>query len=773
MQVKSNPEGDSFPNRFSGRVSEDRGLIDGNLALSGANGPGGFNREFRLDPELKKIIESAELGSTYRSITTVFKVLAPKAERVELCLFESAGDSSPSQVIELLPVSGGAWGNALSGLAPGQLYAYRVYGEFNPAQGKFFDPSRFLVDPYARAVTPSFKIYDPKNIPQPISVVVDDSDFDWGQDTLPRITKDILICEAHVKGLTKLHDEIPESIRGTYAALSHPVMLKYYREQGITTLELLPITAVFTEPRLRLLGSKDASPDALPINPATPLPTGELVNYWGYNPLSFFALETSYAAAQDPLEALRELKTAIKELHAAGIEVILDVVLNHTAEAAHNPAEPASLRVRNLSWRGFDGGYYLANESGVSINDTGCGNALNMNWDPARKLAIDSLVYWATEFHIDGFRFDEAPVLGRKHGRFSAEFFEALKKHPLLGQLKLIAEPWDMGPPGDRYHQGNFPPGVGEWNGYYRDVMRVFWGGKDGILRDFARAIYGSSHIFGRNGRPPTDSVNAISLHDGMTLADLTKYDRKWNVANGEENRDGVDDNHSNNHGHEGETDNPEIIAARSQTIRNLLATLFISSGTPMIVAGDERGRTQRGNNNAYCQDNEISWVNHDKRQEIPGLREFTARLARFRAEHPVLQQIGYRGNVRGGVDYTWINPQGERMNEIDWADNGKKVLGVCFSPHVVPNLAQAERPYAPLFVIFNAHDHPVPFVLPHFPGQEDHGYEVVIDTSNERDPFGHCEAVNAGATLSVPPRVVMAFQIRSMGNGSGLEPEL
>ncbi len=742
-------------------------LVDGNLALSLAHQPRCIDPDLQLKPRLHQILNHAALGSTHLGVATIFKVLAPKAERIELCLFLQQNDPKPSQVIPLLRINGGAWGHMIGGLEPGQLYNYRVYGEFKPSEGKFFDPTRFLADPYARLVTPSFVRYDPKNIPHPKCIVVKDGDFDWGDDKPPAISNDLKICEVHVKGLTKLHPEIPEEIRGTYAALAHPAMLKYYREQGITTLELMPITAIFTEPRLRLLSSNTQSTDAIPLN-SGPINSSmqrsnrELVNYWGYNPLSFFAPELTYAAAQDPLEARHELKSAIKQLHTAGIEVILDVVLNHTAEAAYNPDLPESVQVPNLSMRGFDGGYYLADENGISINHTGCGNSLNMNSPMAKNLAIDSLRYWVTEFHVDGFRFDAAPVLGRTNGRFrTGAFFEELQRDPILGKVKLIAEPWDMGPEDDRYHQGNFPKGVMEWNGFYRDVVRRFWRGDNGVLRELASAIYGSSHFFQPKGRSAADSINAVSLHDGLTLRDLTEYERKHNAANAENNMDGVDHNHSHNHGHEGATSDPEILTARRQTLRNLLTTLFVSSGTPMIVAGDERGRTQRGNNNAYCQDNSDSWVNWDSKFEIPGLKEFTAGLARIRAAHPVLQQIGYRGNVRGLVDYTWINPQGEVMNAVDWKDDAKKVTGVCFSPHVVPELMESGRAYAPVFVIFNAHDHPVPFVLPRMPDQEDHGYEIMIDTSYEQNPFELCEPLASGEQLTVPPRSVLVFQIR------------
>nr|WP_278427605.1 glycogen debranching protein GlgX [Pantoea dispersa] len=582
-------------------------------------------------------------GAHYDGRGVNFTLFSRHAERVELCLFDEQGSE---QRFPLPARSGDIWHGYVPALKPGQRYGYRVHGPWQPERGHRFNPAKLLVDPCAKAVCGA--VPDDARLlggewqqddadsagVAPKSLVIAD-DFDWQDDCAPRTPWGrTVIYEAHVRGLTQQHPEIPERLRGTYAALGHPAMVSYLRRLGITALELLPIAAFASEPRLQRLG---------------------LSNYWGYNPFALWALHPHYAAGEAGQTPLQEFQQAVKALHAAGIEVILDVVFNHSAELEEiGPI---------LSLRGVDNAsYYWLGDNGEYHNWTGCGNTLNLSDPQVLDWALGALRYWVQTCHVDGFRFDLASVLGRTPDyRQDAPLFVAMQACPVLSQVKLIAEPWDIGPGG--YQVGNFPPGFAEWNDHFRDTARRYWLHGELSNGDFARRFAGSSDVFQRAARLPHASINLITAHDGFTLRDVVSYNQKHNQANGEDNRDGSSSNFSHNHGFEGLQGNFDVVERRRRSVHALLTTLLLAQGTPMLLAGDERGHSQHGNNNAYCQDNPLTWLNWQ--QDDFGLVDFTAALIRLRQRIPALTQDSWWQEGDGNVQ--WLNASGKPLERDEW----------------------------------------------------------------------------------------------------------
>lgn len=593
------------------------------------------------------------LGAHYDGQGVNFTLFSAHAERVELCVFDANGQEHR---YDLPGHSGDIWHGYLPDARPGLRYGYRVHGPWQPAEGHRFNPAKLLIDPCARQIDGEFKdnplLHAGHNEPDyrdnasiaPKCVVVVDH-YDWEDDAPPRMPWGCtIIYEAHVKGLTYLHPEIPVKIRGTYKALGHPVMINYLKQLGITALELLPVAQFASEPRLQRMG---------------------LSNYWGYNPVAMFALHPAYACS--PETALDEFRDAIKALHKAGIEVILDIVLNHSAEL--------DLDGPLFSLRGIDNrSYYWIREDGDYHNWTGCGNTLNLSHPAVVDYASACLRYWVETCHVDGFRFDLAAVMGRTpEFRQDAPLFTAIQNCPVLSQVKLIAEPWDIAPGG--YQVGNFPPLFAEWNDHFRDAARRFWLHYDLPLGAFAGRFAASSDVFKRNGRLPSAAINLVTAHDGFTLRDCVCFNHKHNEANGEENRDGTNNNYSNNHGKEGLGGTLDLVERRRDSIHALLTTLLLSQGTPMLLAGDEHGHSQRGNNNAYCQDNQLTWL--DWSQASSGLTAFTAALIHLRKRIPALMENRWweegDGNVR------WLNRYAQPLSTDEW-QNGPKQLQILLS---------------------------------------------------------------------------------------------
>ncbi|MBN1507552.1 MAG: glycogen debranching protein GlgX [Sedimentisphaerales bacterium] len=608
------------------------------------------------------------LGATFDGSGTNFSIFSEVAERIELCLFEDGGSETR---ITLPEVSGYCWHGYLAGVSPGQRYGYRVYGPWAPEKGHRCRPAKLLMDPYAKAVEGRidwseaifpYHFTDPDGPPNdaddaanvPKSVVINPY-FDWRQEHRPGIPlNETVIYELHVKGFTKRHPAIPPELQGTYAGLAHPSMINYLTSLGITAVELLPVHHFVHDHHLIQRG---------------------LRNYWGYNSIAYFAPHAEYSATGRLGQQVQEFKQMVHDLHEVGIEVILDVVYNHTAEGNHlGPL---------LSFKGIDNAAYyrLVNDDPRYYMDyTGTGNSLNMRHPHVLRLIMDSLRYWITEMHVDGFRFDLAATLARElHevDRLSA-FFDVIHQDPVISQVKLIAEPWDVGEGG--YQVGNFPPQWSEWNGLYRDVIRDYWRGQDRTLGQLAARFTGSSDLYENTGRKPHASINFITAHDGFTLHDLVTYNGKHNEANGEGNRDGTEDNRSWNCGVEGETEEPDVNALRARQKRNFLATLLLSQGVPMVVGGDELGKTKKGNNNTYCQDNELSWFAWDHVDEA--LRDFTAELIELRKSHPVFRRRGwFQGRpIRGQPDIGWYRTDGGEMTEEDWNSGHIKSLQVFLS---------------------------------------------------------------------------------------------
>ncbi len=684
--------------------------------------------------------EQYPLGATWDGVGTNFSVFSEAAERVELCLFDDDGVESR---VDLPEVDGFVWHGYLPGIMPGQRYGLRVHGPYKPEHGHRCNPDKLLLDPYGKAVEGSvrwneslFSYYfaDPGRLNStdsapymPKNVVINPF-FDWGDDRPPRTPyHETVIYEAHVRGLTMRHPGVPEEQRGTYAGLAHPAVLDHLRSIGVTAVELMPVHQFVPEHAMVARG---------------------LTNYWGYNTIAYLAPHNAYSSAGQRGEQVQEFKAMVRALHEAGIEVILDVVYNHTAEGDHMGP--------TLSFRGIDNvAYYRLRDEDrrYYLDYTGCGNSLNVRSPHALQLIMDSLRYWVQEMHVDGFRFDLAAALARElHDvdRLSA-FFDLIQQDPVISQVKLIAEPWDVGPGG--YQVGNFPPLWTEWNGKYRDAVRDFWRGSARTMPEFASRLSGSSDLYATSGRRPVASINFVTCHDGFTLTDLVSYNRKHNEANGEDNRDGTDDNRSWNCGVEGPTDDPQIVRLRRRQRRNFLATLFVSQGVPMMAAGDEFGRTQHGNNNAYCQDNEISWVDWSLAETESDLLEFVRRLAELRRGHPVFRRRRFfRGRVRGGVrDIVWLTPAGEEMTDADWDTGYAKSLAVFLNGDAISEPGpRGERIRDDSFLLLiNAHHESLTFTLP--AADFGDGWRSVLDTAEAdgADDKVRC----AGASVPVAPR--------------------
>jgi isoamylase len=665
------------------------------------------------------------LGATWDGTGTNFALFSEAAEAVELCLFDSDGDWPGTETrVALTEVDGFVWHGYLPDVGPGQRYGYRVHGQYAPASGHRCNPAKLLLDPYGKAVDGQvrwneavfgYRFNDPA-LPNttdsapymPVNVVINPF-FDWGHDRAPRIPyHETVIYEAHVRGLTKRHPALPEEERGTYAGLAHPAVLEHLTGIGVTAVELMPVHQFVSEEQLVRRG---------------------LSNYWGYNTIAFLAPHNDYAAASQPGGQIAEFKSMVKALHEAGIEVILDVVYNHTAEGNHlGPT---------LSFRGIDNAAYyrLSEDDKRYYQDyTGCGNSLNVRSPHALQLIMDSLRYWILEAHVDGFRFDLAAALARElHDvdRLST-FFELVQQDPVVSQVKLIAEPWDVGEGG--YQVGNFPPLWSEWNGKYRDAVRDFWRGQPSTLPEFASRLSGSSDLYETSGRRPVASINFVTCHDGFTLTDLVSYNTKHNEANGEGNHDGSSDNRSWNCGAEGPASDPAIIALRARQRRNFLATLFCSQGVPMMLAGDELGRTQDGNNNAYCQDNEVSWVDWGAAQDNDGLLEFTRVVSKLRRDHPVFRRRRFfRGTPAGDghvADIAWLTPSGREMADQDWATPYARAMTVFLNGDALTEPDPHGEPVRDdsFLIMLSADREPLEFTVP---GPKYGGcWVVVLDTA-------------------------------------------
>ncbi len=698
-----------------------------------------------------------DLGSTWTEESTNFAVWAPEASAASLCLFDDAGTETRHRLTERTL---GIWHGAVPGIRPGQQYGYRVDGPWAPDQGLRFNVQKLLLDPYARAVSGPL-VHDPAifgysadapELPDsldsaqkvPLSVVVDER-FDWGEDRPARRRwRDTVIYELHVKGMTQLHDRVPQDLRGTYAGLATPAIIDYLCDLGVTAVELLPVHQFVTEPEVAARG---------------------LTNYWGYNSIGFFAPHAAYSSSGDRGEQVTEFKAMVKAFHAAGLEVILDVVYNHTAEAG--VAGPT------LSLRGLDDKIYhrvppwSADEAiherrwrDTYWDVTGCGNTVDASHPFALRMILDSLRYWVTEMHVDGFRFDLLSALTRTDRRLDmrSHLLVAIGQDPVLRHVKLIAEPWDASVEG--YRVGEFPPPWIEWNDQFRDEIRDFWNGRSAGIRSVATRLAGSSDLYADDGRSPYASVNFVTAHDGFTVRDLVSYDAKHNEANGESNRDGTDNNRSSNHGVEGETTDRKIVAVRRRQVANLMATLCLSNGVPMITAGDERGRTQGGNNNAYCQDNEISWIDWRPDDAWLDVFEITQTALRLRREHPALRQRHFfegRPTIRGGPkDLAWLHPTGREMSGDDWYDPTLTVLGMFVSgaplrspgPH---GEQQVDKSFA---MYFNSGDKSVEIELP--ANDWVHSGEVALST-DPKLPIG--TPVKTGDRMRLGGRAVVVLR--------------
>ena len=669
------------------------------------------------------------LGATWDGAGVNFALFSENATGVELCLFNNENRIRETERIRMTEQTDQVWHVYLPEARPGQLYGYRVHGPHSPAEGHRFNPAKLLLDPYAKSIAGPIRWSDAlfgytighpdadlsiderdsaEGLPK--CVVVDPA-FSWGQDAPLRIPwHKTLIYEMHVRGFTARHPKVPKELRGTYAALTHPAVVDYLKSLGITAVELMPVHQFVADKSLVDRG---------------------LTNYWGYNSIGFFAPESRYASTGVLGEQVAEFKTMVKTFHREGIEVIIDVVYNHTGEGNHlGPT---------LCFRGIDNASYyrLVDDRRYYMDYTGCGNTLNMTHPHTLRLIMDSLRYWAMEMHVDGFRFDLASTLARElHSvdRLGA-FFDIIHQDPVLSQVKLIAEPWDLGEGG--YQVGNFPVLWAEWNAEYRDTVRRFWKGDGGLVGGLALRLTGSSDLYGRGGRRPYASINFITAHDGFTLTDLVSYNEKHNDANGEENRDGHNENLSWNCGAEGPTDNREILALRARQQRNFLATLILSQGVPMLLAGDEIGRTQRGNNNAYCQDNEISWMDWKLDRWKRELLEFTQLLIRLLHQHPVLRRrVFFQGRrIRGSEvkDLAWFKPDGKEMTDDDWNNGFARCLGLRLAGDAIEEVdARGNRILDDtLLILLNAHHDVVNFVLPAH--RRKVRWQVVFDTQEEK----------------------------------------
>ena len=666
----------------------------------------------------------APLGATFDGSGTNFAIYSAVATKVELCLFDREGNENR---IELTEVDNDVWHCYLPGIAPGHQYGYRVYGPYDPANGHRCDPSKLLLDPYAKAISgtvkndPSLFSYDFADPTQrneedsadsTMRSVVVSPFFDWGRDRPPAHPyNETIIYEAHVKGFTKLHPDIPKELQGTYLGLAHPAAIKHLTDLGVTAIELMPVHQFVNDTSLQDKG---------------------LSNYWGYNTIGFFAPHNGYATYGQNGHQVNEFKTMVKSLHEAGIEVILDVVYNHTAEGNHMGP--------TLSFRGIDNASYYRLVDGDQahyFDTTGTGNSLLMRSHAVLQLIMDSLRYWVTEMHVDGFRFDLASTLARQFHEVDklSTFFELIAQDPVLSGVKLIAEPWDVGDGG--YNVGEFPALWSEWNGKYRDTMRDFWRGEPSTLGEFAARISGSADLYQHSGRAPMASINFITAHDGFTLNDLVSYNNKHNEANGEGNADGESNNRSWNCGEEGPTEDPEVLSLRSRQIKNFLTTMLFSQGVPMICHGDEMGRTQAGNNNVYCQDNELSWVNWNLTATQQDLLHFTRRVIKLRKDHPVLRRrrFFYGDAAHGGEsklqEIGWLRPSGEHMRDEDWTAWYARSLVVYVNGHAIsePDRRGEKIVDNSFLLLVNASEEDIEFTIPTEPTGTSKAWKVVIDT--------------------------------------------
>ena len=689
------------------------------------------------------------LGATYDGSGTNFALFSEVAERVELCLFDADGTEVR---LDLPEMDGFVWHAFLPGGEPGQRYGYRVHGPYDPSRGHRCNPSKLLLDPYAKAIDGkfhwgqalfSYNFGDPQSpniedsaAAMPKSVVINPY-FDWGTDRPPkRQYAESVIYEAHVKGFTYQHPEIPAELRGTYSAIAHPVMIDHLRSLGVSAIELMPVHHF--------------------ANDSTLIERG-LSNYWGYNTIGFLAPDSKYSSSTSPGGQVQEFKSMVRELHDAGIEVILDVVYNHTAEGNHlGPT---------LCFKGIDNSAYyrlVDNDQQFYMDYTGTGNTLNVRHPHALQLIMDSLRYWVTEMHVDGFRFDLAATLAREFydvDRLSS-FFELVQQDPTVSQVKLIAEPWDVGPGG--YQVGNFPPQWTEWNGKYRDTVRDFWRGEPATLGEFASRLTGSADLYEHSARRPVASINFVTAHDGFTLRDLVSYNEKHNEANGEDNRDGESYNRSWNCGYEGPTDDPEVNALRARQQRNFLATLLLSQGVPMISHGDEIGRTQQGNNNGFCQDNELTWI--DWKNLDVDLLAFTRYVSSLRHDHPVFRRrrffdglpVGRRGR-KGLPDIAWLRPDGSQMTKQDWGSGFGRAVAVFLNGQGLADRdGRGERVVDDSFVLcFSAHHEHIQFMLP--PASYGRNWQVVLDTMNP--DVGDEQVLRYRQRVDVGPRALVVLQ--------------
>lgn len=663
------------------------------------------------------------MGADWDGLGVNFALYSQHAERVELLLFKSAESKEPSAVLELPERTGPIWHGYIPNLRPGQLYGYRVYGPYDPEQGHRFNPNKVLLDPYAKAIGrpltwhDSLFGYDLQSDEEDLSFSEEDSapyaplgavveeHFEWGDDRAPNISwEDTVIYETHVKGISRLHPEVPEEIRGSYLGLFSEPILDHLTRLGVTTIQLLPVHAKVHDRRLVEQG---------------------LSNYWGYNTLAYFAPEPDYSSS-GPIGAVRDFKMMVRALHEAGFEVIIDVVYNHTAEG--NRLGPT------LSLRGIDNlSYYKENPDNPRflMDYTGTGNTLDAGNPYVLQLIMDSLRYWVLEMHVDGFRFDLAAALARELYEIDmlSAFFTLIQQDPVLSQVKLIAEPWDVGPGG--YQVGSFPWQWTEWNGRYRDALRRFWRGDSGLNGEFATRFAGSSDLYERSGRRPYASINFVTAHDGFTLEDLVSYERKHNEANQEGNRDGHEPNYSVNCGIEGPSDDEDVLACREQKKRALISTLLLSQGVPMILGGDEISRTQQGNNNAYCQDNEINWYDWELDERKKAFLQFVAQVIKFRKAHPNFRRKRFlQGEIdeAGVIDALWWHPEGREMQNGDWSDEGLHAFGVLLRGDCIHSRDRKGKEIVDetFLVLFNADDNEATFALPIEAAADPRGWELV-----------------------------------------------
>ncbi len=693
------------------------------------------------------------LGARYDGSGTNFSLFTSVADGVELCLLGPNGDELDEERIELVEVDGHCWHAYLPGVRPGQRYGYRVHGPWEPAVGLWCNPSKLLLDPYAQAIDGEidwseacfgYDFADPDamntddSAPHVPKAVVADRFFDWGNDRPPNIPlHETVIYETHVRGLTMRHPKVPDALRGTYSGLAHPAVIEHLQRLGVTAVELMPVHQFVHDHHLVERG---------------------LRNYWGYNSVAFLAPHNGYTSSA-AVGQVQEFKTMVKSLHAAGMEVILDVVYNHTAEGNHlGPM---------LSMRGIDNhAYYrvMDDDPRYYLDFTGTGNSLNMRHPHVLQLIMDSLRYWVTEMHVDGFRFDLASTLARElHSvdRLSA-FFDLVQQDPVLSRVDLIAEPWDVGEGG--YQVGNFPPQWSEWNGQYRDTIRDFWRGEPSTLAEFASRFTGSSDLYQADTRRPTASINFVTAHDGFTLTDLVSYNDKHNDANGEGGNDGESHNRSWNHGAEGPTDDPDVIELRNRQRRNLFATLMLSQGVPMMLGGDELGRSQGGNNNGYCQDNAVSWYDwSDTSGESTdaNFTEWCRRVIAFRRAHPVFRRRRwFQGRqIRGIDDLAWFRPDGEEMNDQDWETGFARSVGVFFNGAAIPTRnTYGDRIVDDNFLLlFNAGGEALEWSMP--ARRWGPRWAIDFDTADPRRGATKYAIARAGDTVHLEPRSMMVLR--------------